>query len=242
MSLGLQETRTRRRRQRRWALLKWTLVLVGLGLAGAFAYETGSQLARLEVTRLEKDLAALQSELDQLQEDKRELRAALDKTRDELQTWQQRYREEVPSGKPADLLGLIRQRLDDGVSAERLAFVVSKASDETACDAGPVTRRFVVQTPLTTGAADSVAFADNTVTVTAEGQSAQDAQGRPEAWFDPGKAITVRFTLLGGETSQVEGTLPLHHAIVRDGREHRFSVVAGQRAFVEVTWERCAYP
>lgn len=242
MSLGLQETRTRRRRQRRWALAKWTLVLVGLGLAGAFAYETGSQLARLEVTRLEKELAGLQSQLEQVQEDKRELRVALEETRDELQTWQQRYREEVPSGEPAELLRLVRQRLDDGVSAERLAFVVSKARNETTCNAGPVTRRFVVQTPLTNGAADAVAFAENTITVTANGQSAQDAQGRPEAWFDPSKPITVRFTLPGGEGSQVEGTLPLHHAIVRDGREHRFSVIAGQRAFVEVTWEGCEYP
>ncbi|RDD60383.1 OmpH family outer membrane protein [Ferruginivarius sediminum] len=242
MTLGLQETRSRRRRQRRWTLVKWILILAALGAAGAFAYETGSQLARIEVVRLEEELDALQSDLSKVEKEKRDLRVELQETQDELQTWQQRYREEVPSGDPAKLLGLVRERLNDGLSADRLAFVVSKASENTECDAGPATRRFIVQTPLSTGAGQAVAFADGTITVSAEGASATDAQGRAEAWYDPDQPVTVRFTLLGGETDSVEGSLPIHHSIVRDGKEHRFSIIAGKRAFVEVTWERCAYP
>lgn len=242
MTLGLQETRSRRRRQRRWAFMKWTLILAGLGAAGAFAYETGSQLARIEVVRLEEKVDALQAELDQVEAEKGELRAALRDTREELKTWQQRYREEVPSGQPAKLLDLVRARLNDGVSAERLAFVVDKARETTECVAGPVTRRFIVQTPLTTGASQAVSFADGTITVTAEGQPATNAQGRKEAWFDADAPITVSFTMVGGESDSVDGTLPLHHSIVRNGTEHRFSVLAGERAFVEVTWEQCKYP
>ena len=44
------------------------------------------------------------------------------------------------------------------------------------------------------------------------------------------------------ERTDVEGILPLHHAMVRAGTEYRFSVVSGDRAFVEVTAEACAYP
>jgi outer membrane murein-binding lipoprotein Lpp len=222
--------------------MKWILILAGLGAAGAFAYETGSQLARIEVVRLEEEVETLEAKLEQVEAEKRELRAELQATHEELQTWQQRYEAEVPSGEPAKLLDLVRARLDDGLSAQRLAFVVEKASETRECDAGPVTRQFIVQTPLSTGASQAVAFADSTITVTAEGESATNAQGQREAWFDPDKPITVRFTTVGGEQDSVEETLPIHHSIVRNGTEHRFSILAGKRAFVEVTWERCAYP
>ena len=243
MSLGLQESRNRRRRQRRWAIIKWLLILAGLVAAGVFAYETGSQLARIEVARLEEKVADLESQLEAAKQQQQDLRSQLRETQQNLEQWKQRYRAEVPSGKPAEILGLIKERMDTGVSADRLAFVVSKAKEQRECTGGPTTKRFIVQTPLSTGAAQSVSFANATITVTAKGQSATDAQGRPEAWFDPDKPLTVTFTRIGGETSTAEGTLPLHHSIVAGDSEHRFTVVdAEQRAFVEVTWERCAYP
>ncbi len=243
MSLGLQDSRRRRKRQRRLAVIKWLLILVGLGAAGAFAYETGSQLAKIEVRRLEEKVSALNDQLAKTEREKSDLRAELGDTRQELESWQQRYEAEVPSGKPAELLELVRRRLDDGLSAQRLEFVITKAANTAECDAGPLTKRFIVQTPLSKGAADSVTFADNSITVTAGGASARDAQGRPEAWFDPDEPVTVTFFRLGGESTTVEGTLPLHYSVVMNGHEHRFSIVDhDNRAFVKVTWQRCAYP
>ena len=87
-----------------------------------------------------------------------------------------------------------------------------------------------------------MSFAENTITVTAEGRSATDEAGNPEAWFDPVHPITLSFTDIGGERADIKGTLPLHHAMVRGDTEYRFTVVTGDRAFVEVTAEGCAYP
>ncbi len=242
MTLGLQENRHKRRRQRRWSVLKWLLILSMLIAAGVFAHETGSQLARIDVTRLEQRVAELDAEAQATEQEKSNLRAQLAETRHELETWQERYSREVPTGDMADLLEVAAARLDNGVPADRLSFVIANASEERACTEGPTTRRFIVQTPLAGGAADAVSFANNSIIVTAQGPSATDDQGRTEAWFDPDEPIVVSFSRPGGESSRAEGTLPLHHSVVENDKEHRFSVVSGNRAFVEVTWELCDYP
>jgi len=225
------------------ALIKWLLVLIFLGGAGAFAYATGSKLAQLEVEELEDQVAELKATRGELKAEKTDLKRKLENTNEELAAWKKRYKQNVPQGKPAELFSLMKRRLSNGVDAERLTFVIQQAQSEASCDAGPETRRFIVQTPLSDGAADSVSFADNSVTVTARGASAKDAQGRPEAWFDPNKPVTVTINRPGGEGRTLKGTLPLHPAVVAQGDEHRFSILAGdQRGFAEVTWQRCEYP
>lgn len=243
MSLGLQDSRRRRRHQRRMALIKWLLVLLFLGGAGAFAYATGSKLARLEVEDLEAQVSELKAARSQLETEKARLKEKLENTREELAAWKDRYEQNVPQGKPAELFSLMKKRLSNGVDAERLTFVIQQAQSEASCNAGPEIRRFLVQTPLSDGAADSVSFANNSITVTAQGAPAKDAQGRPEAWFNPDKPVTVTIRRPGGEARSVEGELPMHPAVVAQGKEHRFSVVPGdRRGFVEVTWQRCDYP
>ena len=86
-------------------------------------------------------------------------------------------------------------------------------------------------------------FAKSTITVTAVGPSAVDAEGKAEAWFDPGQPITVSFTHIGGKTSRKTSALPFQHAIVVGEREHRFQVVASERqGFVEVSGDSCQFP
>jgi FtsZ-binding cell division protein ZapB len=243
MSLGLQETRMRRRRQRRWAMLKWLLILAALGAAFYFAYETARQLARIEVERLQDRVATLESRLQEAGRAQRALKNELEATREKLAEWRRRYEAEVPEGKPAELLQLVRARLEAGMPADRLAFVIRKASAERDCNAGPETKRFIVQTPLSTGAGSSVSFAQGRITVTATGPSAVNAQGQPEAWFDAGEPIEATFARIGGENETVTGELPLHHSVVIGDQEHRFTLTEGdRRAFATVTWERCQYP
>jgi FtsZ-binding cell division protein ZapB len=243
MSLGLQETRMRRKRQRRWAMIKWLLILAALGAAFYFAYETARQLARIEVERLEDRVVTLENRLQDSAEEKRALRNELEATREKLAQWRQRYEEEVPEGKPAELLQLVRERLDVGMPADRLAFVIRKASEQRECTAGPQSKRFIVQTPLSTGASSSVSFANGQVTVTASGPSATNQQGQPEAWYDPAEPLTATFYRVGGDNEQIEGELPINHSVVIGDQEHRFTITEGNnRAFAQVTWERCNYP
>ncbi|MEE9141041.1 MAG: hypothetical protein V3U18_09770 [Alphaproteobacteria bacterium] len=210
--------------------------------AGAFAYQIGADLAERDVTRLEREIASLSEEIAALQGENADLRAALSAAELEAERWRRRYQQDVPSGVEKELLDLVAKRLAAGVAADRLAFVIGAANNARSCDDAPVTKRFIVQTPWTKGANDSVGFADGTITVTGQGVSAIDAQGNPEAWFDPAKPVTLRFTELGGESSQISGKLPLHHSVVAGGDEYRFTITAGALSFVEVTGDKCRYP
>lgn len=242
MSLGLSHARRRQRRQRRITMLKWMVVLTVLVAAGAYAYNTGSTLARQEVIRLSEEIDSLKTTIDDMAAQNAQLAAETEKARLREQQWQARYKEEVPTGKPRELLALVERRLSEGVPADRLAFVIGAAKSERVCDEKPVSKRFVVPTPIYRGPSDSVSFADGAITVTAQGQSALNDAGNPEAWYDPAQPITLRFTELGGESSQVTGVLPLHHSVVIGNDEYRFTIVAGQRSFVNVTGDRCDYP
>ena len=74
------------------------------------------------------------------------------------------------------------------------------------------------------------------------GQSATSASGQPEGWYDPAKPVVLKFSHLGGESSEVTGMLPLHHSMLVGDSEYRFTATAGDRGFINVTADRCKFP
>ncbi|MFQ6017253.1 MAG: hypothetical protein ACE5KF_03590 [Kiloniellaceae bacterium] len=242
MTLGLHEHRRGRRRRTRWTAFKWTVVSSAVVAAGVFAYETGTTLAQREVAELGREIDELSARIDALEKQNTGLRAKVILAEQRLGEARARYRKDVPSGRLAALLGQIQRKLDAGVEPGRLEFLISAAENPRTCDDAPVTKRFMVRTPLYDGANDSVSFAKNTITITAEGESARDSQGNVEAWFDPARPVTLRFTRLGGKTTEKTGMLPLHASVVIGESEFRYSVIAGPRGFVQVTGDRCGYP
>ncbi len=244
MSLGLSESRNRRRRQGRMilVLLRWLFVFAVAVAAGYYAWDFGTELARKEVRVLETQLAQAGAETAQLSTDITGLEAALREERGLVAQWRDRYQAEVPAAEDMALLRALQERIGKGVSRERLSEVIGLAQERDSCEPLPETRRFVVQNPVYSGANDTVSFANSAIIVTAIGDSVVNAGGRPEGWFDPAKPVTVFFTRPGGETTSTAGVLPLHHAVVVNDREFRFSIVAGARSFAEVTGHSCVYP
>ncbi len=222
--------------------MRAAVVLAGTVLFGVLMYRTGLDHSDQKVARLTRAGATLEKKNARLEREKSELEKALARAKAHARELSQRYEREVPKGPVKELAGLVRDKLSAGVGAERLAFVLREAHDEPACEGGPVNKRFLLQTPLYEGPNSAVSFADDTITVTGSGVSATDTNGNPEAWYDPAKPVTIAFTLLGGETVEVSGKLPLHHAMVMGDAEHRFSVVQGARGFVRVIGQRCRYP
>jgi hypothetical protein len=243
MTLGLYEERARRRQRFRWNTVKWIIGLGLIGGAGAFAYQSGSALAQRELDALGQRLKEYETAVDSLQQENAQLRYSLEQAQARMGEQQARYERDVPQGQIAELLRLAQDKLQDGVTLDRLAFLIGAASNQRDCDKTPDTKRFIVKTPLYKGANDWVGFADSTITVTAVGQSAVNEDGKAEAWFDPAQEITFSFTHIGGKTTRKTGILPLQHAFVVGDREHRFQMVAGeQRGFVEVAADSCAFP
>lgn len=241
MSLGLHDYERRRRRQA-WIRVAKSLFFLGLVLGvSLFAYQIG-------IEQMKERTLALQAELDALSQDKQELEQQILRLQQLAGAAEQkaavlahRLERELPVGEHARLSRLVRERLEAGVDPGRLAFVISAAGNPRSCSA-PETKRFIVETPIYKGPNTAVAFAGGTITVSGKGESATSPEGNPEGWFDPAKPVTLTFTQIGGRTSVATGLLPLHHALVIDDTEHRFSAIAGSRSFIEITWDTCPYP
>jgi hypothetical protein len=243
MSFGLHDTHGRHRRRVRRTLARWLIGLGAIVAAGVVAYETGSSLAEREVEELGQRLAAASDRVEELERQNTDLQASLILKDRRLKDVEQLYDRDVPSGALATLMGRIREKLEAGVDLSRFEFLIEAAGKPRACDNKPVTKRFMVRTPISRAANDSVSFAKNRITITALGESALNAEGKVEAWFDPARSIALRFTQIGGKTTVEKGKLPLHTSVIVDDNEYKYSVVAGaQRGFVEVTGERCDFP
>lgn len=242
MSLGLHEGRRRRRSRLWWGLVKWSIGLAVIVALGAYSYFIGNQLSQSKVAELEGKIDGLTSELQGLGQEKDALGEKLEAARRTARDWEERYKKDVPSGPITEFIELTEQKLNAGVDPARLRFLIASAENTRDCDDEPVSRRFLVSTALQQGGNDSVTFADNAITVTANGVSARDEQGNAEARFDPFQPVTVIFARLGGDTTEISGPLPLHQSVVLGESEYRFSATPGTNGFLKVTGERCAYP
>ncbi len=243
MSLGLHDTHERRRRRARRSFARWLFALGAIVAVGMIAYEIGSSLAEREVEELGQRLAELSDRVEEVEQQNTGLQADLILKDRRLKDSVLRYEREVPSGSLAALMGRIREKLEAGVDEDRLGFLIDSAGNPRSCDNKPVTKRFMVRTPISRSENDSVSFANNRITITALGESALNAEGKVEAWFDPAQPITLRLAQIGGRTTVEKGKLPLHASVIVKDKEYKYSVVAGQqRGFVEITGDRCDYP
>lgn len=242
MTLGLRDSRNRRRRRFWLGVIKWLVVLAAILAAGIYAYRTGSKLAELDVTELRQEVDQLTVTVNTLTSENDSLERELAAAKRQSADWQSRYEREVPTGEIKQLTDMVGEKVRDGVAIDRLAFLIDAADAIGACDNQPVTKRFIVPTPLYDGANSWIGFAESTVTVTALGQSAVNENGQPEGWFDPGQPVTLKFSQLGGEASEITGKLPLHHSVLVGDSEYRFTAVEGDRGFINVTADRCKFP
>ena len=243
MSLGLHDTHERRRRRARRSFARWLFALGAIVAVGMIAYEIGSSLAVREVEELGQRLAELSDRVEEVEQQNTGLQADLILKERRLKDSVLRYERDAPSGSLAALMGRIREKLEAGVDEDRLGFLIDSAGNPRNCDNKPVTKRFMVRTQISRAVNDSVSFAKNRITITALGESALNAEGKVEAWFDPAQAIALRLTQIGGKTTIEKGKLPLHASVIVQNKEYIYSVVAGrQRGFVEVTGDRCDYP
>ena len=214
-------------------------IALWLAIASVLAYWAYS-LASDRYSGLNREL---QSKLDQARMEYKHLLAQSAEYKNRANILEQKYASDAPHGATRQIMALVKERLESGVNPDRVAFLVAMAKNESGCEHTTDTRRFLLQTSLTTGANSAISFANNTVTVTGRGSPSRDTNDNVQAWFDPAKKVEILFTLIGGEEYPVDGKLPLHHSVSSDNFEHRFTIRLGDaRGFVVVTGQRCAFP
>lgn len=242
MTLGRYEA-DRPRRSPVARILRWGLAAAVMAALALFAFQLGIEDERGRTGRLAEEAAKLAETSQQAVQANAQLRA-------QLQASQARIREiegtlgAMPrlSESARILMPVLEKKLAEGADPKRLADTIGAIDQARDCEA-PETKRFLVKTTLTAdGPNTSVGFSNGLVTVSGQGVAARNAEGKVEAWFEPAEPITVRFTQIGGRTVEAAGKLPLHHTFSAGQVEHRFSVMASARGFVQVTSERCKIP
>ena len=232
----------RRYRRRVWGGVIRFLILVGVVVATAMtAYEFGAEDIEGQRRLHQEQLLEFEQARSAAEQEAANLRVEVEKARLAVEEWERRYEADVPTGDRLVLLGLVSEPLEAGVDPERLAFLIKAAEDKRDCEEVE-TKRFLVRTPLYDGANTSVTFANEAVAVTGSGESETTDAGLPQAWYDPEKPVSLVFTRIDGQTTEISGTLPLQQSVVHDGVEHHFLVRPGARGFAQVAAERCAYP
>ena len=211
----------------------WIVISAALAYAAySLAYDRSGKFTR-----------ELQSKLDQLRTENSNLLADAAAAEARANLFQQKYATDAPHGATRQIMALVKERLESGVSPDRVAFLVAMAENDAECEHETDTRRFLVQTPLTNGANSAISFSNDTITVTGWGLPSRDSNNNLNTWFDPAQKIQILFTIIGGEQHQTDGKLPLHHALVTGNTEHRFTVKTGEeKGFVVVTEQRCRFP
>lgn len=246
MRHGFHETRARSRRRGRILLgiAKWALLLAIFGAIGYYAHETGTRIAQRDTIELRRQVDELTAATQTLQRDKEQLLRDLTAMTARAEELRKRYESDVPTGAMSDVMRLARAKLAAGVTPARIAGVLGAVENARSCDDKPVSKRFIVRAGARAPAVnDTVSFADRTITVSATGEQTIDGDGRPQAWFDPAKPLTVVFTRIGGAESVAKGVLPINHSVVMNDIEHRFVITPGDaRGFVSVTSDSCKYP
>jgi hypothetical protein len=207
-----------------------------------YSFMQGRDRAASRIEELEVQVTELDQTTLEAREESAAARAEIAALRSEAATWRQRYESEVPQGDSAVLWQLMIRRLDEGVSADRLAEVVELAANTRNCDAEMTTKRIIVKTHLHGGTDTSASFADGRITIAGEGETARDANGNPVAWYDPARTVKISFIEIGGTTEVIEGYLPINQTILLGQDEWRFSVTEGPRNFALISAERCDYP
>ncbi|MEQ8395202.1 hypothetical protein [Thalassobaculum sp.] len=232
----------RRYRRRFWGGVIKFAVLAGFIVATAIiSYQVGIEDLESRVRGYQQEIFELEARQNTLEQEAANLRLGAERAKLAVEEWERRYAAEVPVGPRKQMLDLVIERLNAGVSVERLGFLIQSADDPRDCK--PVeNKRFLVKTPLYDGKNTVVSFADESILVSGSGVSAKTADGLPQAWFEPQEPLTIQIARIDGATREVVGKLPLHASMIRGGIEYRFQLRAGSTGFVQVSAEACAYP
>lgn len=220
---------------------KIIVVLFMVFLLSGFSYWWGGEVVRSSEVAYKQQAIKLEEERAQLEQTITSLKSEVQSTQIRYQQLEEKYMAEVPQGSFRQIVDRVKKQLDAGIKPERLMFVIESARPPKNCSE-PQTKRFVVKTPVYSGPLGTVAFGNGAITVTGEGVSAVSAAGGPEAWYDPGKSVKIKFIEIGGKETLKEGLLPIQHAMVLGNKEYRFTIAAGERSFIAVTSDSCDYP
>lgn len=231
MAIGSRRSRERRRRTAQLATraAKWLLALGFLAGMGFWSYRTGLELARAEVTGLERRIDTQAQEIRDLQASKGQLEGELRQARADMAALQARYRRDVPAGDSAALFSLAQQRIAAGLPRERVEQVLRDAAPVRRCDARGTSRRFAIVYGTRVPEGAGVELAEGLVRVVVSTASQAD---------DIARTANVVVTVAGQDPQTLTG-LPQRQVVVLGNAELALNVTSDIRGFATASLTNC---
>lgn len=231
MAIGSRFSRERRRRRGEFLLrvTKWLVVLgifLGLGVA---AYRSGLELARSEVTALERRLDEVATEARDYQMRNSRLDSDLRQAREANVALQRRYERDVPTGDAAALFSLAQQRIASGLPRGRVEQVLRDAAPVRRCEGRGQSRRFAVAYGARAPEDAGITLLDGLVRVVVSAPNQTD---------DLARAASVSVTVAGADPVVLTG-LPQRHPVVLGNAEMTLNVTSEIRGFATASLTTC---
>ena len=227
---GIRRERSRKRKKFLWRATIALVIVGALWALGMSAYQTGTMLAESRLTEMTASLDNLTVQLSRVRDENARLQASLSEARQANVTLQGRYNSDVPAGEIAELFGITRERLGQGVNAARLAQVLREAGPTKACDTRAVRKRFPL-TPAGRPPEDPATLLDGLIQVSAM---------QPAGTTDAAKAAAITVTRAwASEPLKLTG-LPAKQDIVINNAVLRLTVEASEvSGFLTATLWTC---
>ena len=187
-----------------------------------------------ENTRISEEVISLQEEITALRADAQTANVRYEQLKTSLD-------ELLSDGDMSELVELIRKQLDKGVDISRLESIILSARPPQNCSDAD-SKRFVIMTPVYSGANSFASIGNGAIKVFGKGVSAKNNSGNNEAWFDPTKPVEIIFQDRDGQEKVKSGVLPLYNSMIVGDKEYRFTVSVGAKSFAKVTFDHCDYP
>jgi len=189
--------------------------------------------------RQERDVALQQH--TELQNEITQIRAESQTANLRLEQLRANYEEILPDGELKNLVDLLRKQLDEGIDQKRLESVIRSARPPQNCSE-PTNRSFVISTKAYKGPDSKITIDSGTISISGHGESVINPQGSAEAWFDPSKAVTIKFSSNEGQTEEKTDMLPFYYSMVVGNKEYRFTIAQGEQSSAKITYDYCDYP
>lgn len=240
MSFILRSHHDRYRQRSRESFFRGSSILIALALAILLGYMAGNKKHDQETRQLAQQNDELKNVASESEDKSTQAEANYRTLVVKYKQLENQYKRDVPQGDLGLLTALVKEQLDKGLGVERMVQIIRAAQPPRNCSQ-PQNKRFILSTPTYTGPESAVTFADGAITLGGSGESSINGKREKEAWFDPGKPVTVTFTIIGGKKETKTGLLPLHHTIILRDKEYRFTIAEGPRSFIVISGDNCDY-
>jgi hypothetical protein len=240
MSFILRSHRDRHRQRERQDFYRGLMVVGSILIAILIGYVGGQKKHEQQIRQLTEQNKELKESTSQSEQMATKVQADLQTQITKYQQLETQYKRDVPQGDLGLITALVKEQIDKGFASDRMIQIIRAAQPPQNCSQ-TVSKRLIVTTPTYKGPDSAVTFADGTITVKGSGVSSINNNQEKEALFDPGKPVTINFSMVGGLKESKTGLLPLHYTIILRNKEYRFTIAEGPRSFIVISGDNCDY-